>query len=333
MAKKATKKVNKEEKAVATPKIPVYMRKIHPILNRYEFILLFDVRNGNPNGDPDAGGMPRVNPITMTGLVSHGCQKRKVRNYVALVYPGRKGFEIYIKYDKCLNNKDAEAGDACGVGDQIRKIQQESNEAPKKIGTEMKKNDPFIDRRIVDYLCDTYFDIRTFGGVITTLKKGNLNNGQIIGPVQFCPAESVDPIDPQEITITRCAITKESDAEKKDTEFGSQWIVPYGLYRAHGYVSACLAEKTGFSEDDLTVLWESIMNMFEHDHAAMRGEMAVRKLIIFKHESKYGNAPAHKLFDAVKVEKKEGVEIPQSFDDYTVSIGDIPEKVQCIEMD
>jgi CRISPR-associated protein Csd2 len=288
------------------------------INNRYDFVVLFDVENGNPNGDPDAGNMPRVDPESGYGLVTDVCLKRKIRNYVGMVRENEQGYQIYVKESVPLNRSDARAFEYLNVS------------ADKVKG--MKKDDPELDRKIRDFMCQNFYDIRTFGAVMTTFVKANLNCGQVRGPVQLGFAKSVDPILPQEITITRVAITTESDAEKKGTEMGRKYIVPYGLYRAEGYISANQARKvTGFSEEDLELLWEAILNMFENDHSAARGKMAVRKLIIFKHDSELGCAPAHKLFDSVKVERREGVEVPRSFSDYKIIVPQgLPEGVSCI---
>lgn len=291
------------------------------IKNRYEFVIFFDVENGNPNGDPDAGNMPRVDPETGYGLVTDVCLKRKIRNYVETAKENESGYRIYIKDQVPLNRSDAEACEYLGV-------------EPDKL-KEAKKKDPELDVKIRDFMCKNFFDIRTFGAVMTTFVKGALNCGQVRGPVQLSFARSVDPILPQEITITRVAITKEDDAEKKGTEMGRKYIVPYGLYRAEGYISANLARKTtGFSEEDLSLLWQAIINMFEHDHSAARGKMAVRELIVFKHDSELGNAPAYKLFDLVNARKKDGVEIPSAYSDYTVTVdeADVPEGVTCTRM-
>jgi CRISPR-associated protein Csd2 len=278
-----------------------------PIKNRYEFVVLFDVENGNPNGDPDAGNMPRIDPETNLGIVTDVCLKRKIRNYVETVKEDAPGYRIYIKDDVPLNRSDAEAYTYLGID-------------PKTV-KEAKKNDGELDKKIRDFMCRNFFDIRTFGAVMTTFVKAALNCGQVRGPVQLGFARSVEPVIPQEVTITRVAITTEEDAEKKGTEMGRKYIVPYGLYRCEGYVSANLARKTtGFSEDDLALLWDAILNMFEYDHSAARGNMAVRELIIFRHDSELGNAPAHKLFDAVAIKRNDGVEVPREFADYTVSI-------------
>ena len=286
------------------------------IKNRYDFVILFDVENGNPNGDPDAGNMPRVDPETSYGLVTDVCLKRKIRNYVETLKEDAEGYRIYIKDGVPLNRSDKAAMAALGIDDDLKAA---------------KKSDPDIDRRLRDYMCKNYFDIRTFGAVMTTFVKGALNCGQVRGPVQIGFARSVNPIVPQEVTITRVAITTEADAENKATEMGRKHIVPYALYRAEGFVSANLARKTtGFSEDDLKLLWQAILNMFENDRSAARGKMAVRELIVFKHDSELGNAPSYKLFDAVTVSKNDGVDVPRCYRDYTVTVDEhIPEGVTC----
>ena len=286
------------------------------IKNRYDFVILFDVENGNPNGDPDAGNMPRVDPETGYGLVTDVCLKRKIRNYVETVKEDDPGYRIYIKDQVPLQRSDAEALQYLGVSKDLKAA---------------KKDDPELDRKIRDFMCQNFFDIRTFGAVMTTFVKGALNCGQVRGPVQLGFARSIDPILPQEVTITRIAITTEADAEKKGTEMGRKYIVPYGLYRAEGYVSANLARKvTGFSEEDLQLLWQAILNMFENDHSAARGKMAVRELIVFKHESELGNAPAYKLFDAVQVARREDVDVPRRYSDYIVTVDEnLPAGVSC----
>ena len=285
-----------------------------PIKNRYDFVILFDVENGNPNGDPDAGNMPRVDPETGYGLVTDVCLKRKIRNYVETLKEDAPGYRIYIKDGTPLNRSDNEALAALGIKEDLKTA---------------KKADPGIDRKLQNYMCENYFDIRTFGAVMTTFVKGALNCGQVRGPVQLTFARSIDPVVPQEVTITRVAITTEADAEKKGTEMGRKHIIPYALYRAEGFVSANLARKTtGFSDEDLQLLWQAILNMFENDHSAARGKMAVRELIVFKHDSELGNAPAYKLFDAVQVQRNAGVIAPRSYQDYCVTVADeLPEGV------
>ncbi|HBK27352.1 MAG TPA: type I-C CRISPR-associated protein Cas7/Csd2 [Dialister sp.] len=286
------------------------------IKNRYDFVVLFDVTNGNPNGDPDAGNLPRVDPETGLGLVTDVCLKRKIRNYVEAAKEGEPGYRIYIKENVPLQQSDQEALDYIGVDD-IKNV---------------KKKDPNADLKIRDFMCSNFYDIRTFGAVMTTFVKGALNCGQVRGPVQLGFARSIDPIAPQEITLTRVAITTAKDAENKSTEMGRKYIVPYALYQAEGYISANLARKvTGFSEDDLTLLWQAIINMFENDHSAARGNMAVRELIVFKHDSELGNAPSYKLFERVHVQKKADVVVPRSYGDYevTVDTDQLPQGVIC----
>ena len=289
------------------------------IKNRYDFVILFDVENGNPNGDPDAGNMPRIDPETGYGLVTDVCLKRKIRNYVEDAKEDAEGYRIYIKDQVPLQRSDGEALHYLGVDKDLKAA---------------KKEDPTLDVKIRDFMCRNFYDIRTFGAVMTTFVKGNLNCGQVRGPVQLGFARSIDPILPQEITITRIAITTEADAEKKGTEMGRKYIVPYGLYRAEGYVSANLARKvTGFSEEDLQLLWQAILNMFENDHSAARGKMAVRELIVFKHDSELGNAPSYRLFDAVHVQRADGVAVARQYSDYVVTVEeDLPAGVTCQRM-
>lgn len=291
------------------------------IKNRYEFVILFDVENGNPNGDPDAGNMPRIDPETNLGLITDVCLKRKIRNYVETVKEDEAGYRIYIKDGVPLNRSDIEAYTHLGVNEKTVK--------------DTKKADTEIDVKIRDFMCANFYDIRTFGAVMTTFVKAALNCGQVWGPVQLGFAHSVDPVIPQEITITCVAITTETDAERKGNEMGRKFIVPYGLYRCEGYISANLARKTtGFSEEDLALLWEAILNMFEHDHSAARGNMAVRQLIVFKHDTELGGVPAWKLFDAVDVKRRENVQVPRCFADYEISIDEaaIPASVKLIRM-
>lgn len=298
------------------------------IKNRYEFVILFDVENGNPNGDPDAGNLPRIDPESGLGLVTDVCLKRKIRNYVETVKEGEKGYQIYIREDVPLNRSDRRACEDLGITDTDDK---KVTEGLKKL----KKNDPKADIKIRDYMCQNFFDIRTFGAVMTTFMKASLNCGQVRGPVQIGFARSIDPVISQEVTITRVAITTEKDAEDKKTEMGRKSIVPYGLYRAEGYISANLARKvTGFSEEDLELLWEAIINMFENDHSAARGKMAVRELIVFKHSKELGDCPAYKLFDSVEVTRKNDVMYPRNYRDYEVTIHEeqIPESVEVKRM-
>lgn len=247
--------------------------------NRYDFVLLFDVKDGNPNGDPDAGNLPRLDPETGEGLVTDVCLKRKVRNFVQLVKGGAQGFDIFVKEKAVLNAAIDAAHEDKGVKS---KTKGEKTEAARR------------------YMCEAYYDVRTFGAVMTTGK----NAGQVRGPVQLTFARSIGQVVPLEHSITRMAVATEAEAEKQQGDnrtMGRKYTVPYGLYRCHGFVSAPLAAQTGFSEDDLGLLWEALRNMFEHDRSAARGEMNVRKLVVFKHDSVYGNAPAHRLFELLTV--------------------------------
>jgi CRISPR-associated protein Csd2 len=269
--------------------------------NRYEFVYFFDVENGNPNGNPDAGNMPRIDPETSHGLVTDVCLKRKIRNYVDIVKAGQPSYEIYVREKAVLNrlNEQAYINNPEIKRPDPKKLPKKEAEAEK----------------ITRWMCDNFFDIRTFGAVMTT----EVNCGQVRGPVQINFARSIDPIIPLEVAITRMAVTNEAAVEKERT-MGRKHIIPYALYRVEGYISAHLAEKTGFSEADLDLLWESLINMFEHDRSAARGKMCARRLIVFKHESKLGNAPAHKLFDLVGVKIKDESRPARNYRDYDVVI-------------
>ena len=304
-----------------------------PIKNRYEFVILFDVENGNPNGDPDAGNMPRVDPETGLGLVTDVCLKRKIRNYVETVKEDAQGFRIYVKDGVPLNLSDNKGFAQVGI-ENAANLKPE--DLKKKVKSK-KSEGQDVDRIVQDFMCANFFDIRTFGAVMTTMVKGALNCGQIRGPVQLGFARSVEPVIPQEVTITRIAITTEADAENKNTEMGRKYIIPYGLYRCEGYVSANLARKTtGFSEDDLALLWEAILNMFEHDHSAARGKMAVRELIVFRHDSELGCAPAWKLFESVHIQRRNADDPApaRAYQDYAVTVNeaDLPAGVTCTRM-
>lgn len=297
------------------------------IKNKYDFAIIFDVENGNPNGDPDAGNMPRVDPETGNSIVTDVCLKRKIRDYVDTVKEGEDGYKIYIKSGVTLNKKDQSAFENFDI-----EVETDKKKMQDKIKG-LKKTDPDLDLKIRDFMCQEFFDIRTFGAVMTTFVANNMNCGQVRGPVQLSFARSVDPVVPQEVTITRCAVTTESDAENKVNTMGNKFIVPYGVYIAEGYISANLARKvTGFSEDDLELLWNAIINMFEFDHAAARGKMAVRKLVIFKHSNELGNCPSYKLFDAINIQKKPDVLVARKFADYDFSVDTqlIPDEVECI---
>ncbi len=297
-----------------------------PIDKRYEFVLLFDVENGNPNGDPDAGNMPRLDAETNLGLVTDVCLKRKVRNYVSLVKADasgkpQPGYDIYVQEGAVLNNQHKRAYQALGLAvpaDVQGKDEKKAAEAKAKAKA----------RELTGFMCANFYDIRTFGAVMMM----EVNCGQVRGPVQMGFARSVDPIVPQEFSITRMAVTNERDAEKERT-MGRKHIVPYGLYRAEGYVSAPLAEQTGFSQDDLDLLWDALLNMFEHDRSASRGKMATRKLMVFEHSSKLGSVHAHQLFDSVKVRRIDMGRPARAFSDYVVEIDKkaIPDSVKLIE--
>lgn len=302
-----------------------------PIENRYDFIYLFDVKDGNPNGDPDAGNLPRVDPETFQGLITDGALKRKIRDYVLLAKEAdetsaQPGFEIYFQTKggpekRVLNNLHEEAYSSLGIDHKDKKY-----------------NDQIKAR---DWMCQHFWDVRSFGAVMST----EVNCGQVRGPVQLTFARSFDRILQQEVSITRKSVTQAKEAEKqigKDGNItgtmGRKSIVPYGLYCTHGFVSAHEARTTGFGEDDLELLWEALSGMFDHDRSAARGLMAPKKLIVFKHQSKLGNAPAHRLFECLKVElsdecKKENGGIPRSFEDYTVTFdtAPVPETVEVME--
>ena len=296
------------------------------IKNRYDFVFLFDVKDGNPNGDPDFDNMPRTDEETYQGLVTDVCIKRKIRNYVQLLKELKAPYDIFIREGNVLNP----------LIEQMRNVADKEEEDEKKAVAKGRMK-----------MCQQYYDIRTFGAVMSTgeekadgdsnedvnedgsKEKKSKNNGSkkkikglgvVRGPVQLTFARSIDPVDAKSHSVTRCCITKESDAENKSNTIGNKNTVSYGLYRMHGFISATDAAKTGFSEEDKELLFEAIINAFENDHAAARGEMNPRALIVFKHESPLGNARAGQLFDIVKVEKKDGIEYPRSFNDYDVTI-------------
>ncbi|MGN0029095.1 MAG: type I-C CRISPR-associated protein Cas7/Csd2 [Marinilabiliaceae bacterium] len=279
--------------------------------NRIDFVYMFDIVDGNPNGDPDAGNMPRMDPETGEGLVTDVCLKRKVRNYVMTAKQGQEGYDIFIK-EKSVLNKMIEKS----YEDEA--VKQAKGDKGKEVEAAGKA------------MCRKYYDIRTFGAVMTT---GNKNAGQVRGPIQLTFARSVDPIAPADHTITRMAVTNEKDVDKERT-MGRKATVPYGLYVAHGFISANLAKQTGFSEEDLNIFLEALRNMFDVDRSAARGLMSAQKLIVFRHESELGNAPANKLFDLVKVTRRSGVSTPRSFADYEVTVdsASLPENVEIEEL-
>jgi CRISPR-associated protein Csd2 len=279
-----------------------------PVERRYDFVLLFDVTNGNPNGDPDAGNAPRLDPETGHGLVSDVCLKRKIRNFVSLAKTElatgepEPGYDIYVKERAVLNQQHQRAYEALGLKADEKGKERASNAEKARA-----------------WMCQTFFDIRMFGAVMST----EINAGQVRGPVQIAFARSIDPIASLEQSITRMAVTTEREAEQQEggnRTMGRKEIVPYALYRAHGFVSPYLARQTGFSTDDLELLWLALEQMFEIDRSAARGEMATRGLYIFEHESALGNAPAHRLFERTRVNRRNDGKPPRSFSDYEVVI-------------
>ena len=271
------------------------------LTNRYDFVLLFDVKDGNPNGDPDAGNLPRMDAETGHGLVTDVSLKRKVRNFVGMAKGEQPPFEIYVKEKAVLNSQQRRAYLAYELTPEPKKLPKSVEDA----------------KKITGWMCKNFFDIRTFGAVMTT----EVNCGQVRGPVQLTFARSIDPIITQEHSITVCAARKEDKPIEEQIGIqGRKHTVPYGLYMAHGFVSSFLAKQTGFSEDDLELLWQALSQMFEHDRSAARGEMTTRGLYVFKHDSELGNAPAHSLFERIQPKLKEGVSVPRSFDDYDVAV-------------
>ncbi|MCW5629448.1 MAG: type I-C CRISPR-associated protein Cas7/Csd2 [Rhodoferax sp.] len=296
--------------------------------NRYDFVLLFDVKDGNPNGDPDAGNLPRLDSETGHGLMTDVALKRKVRNFVALTQDqsegapeaGEKRFEIYVREKAILNLQHQRAYSALKLdapAQEVAEAVEVEDKKAKKGGKEKRKgsaSDVDLARR---WMCQNFFDVRTFGAVMST----GTNAGQVRGPVQLTFARSIDPIVALEHSITRMAVATEAEAAKQQGDnrtMGRKHTVPYGLYMAHGFVSSFLAKQTGFGEDDLELLWQSLEHMFEHDRSAARGEMSTRGLYVFKHDSELGNAHAHKLFERIKVKKT--ADVPRSFSDYGVEV-------------
>ena len=266
--------------------------------HRYDFVYLFDCKDGNPNGDPDAANSPRVDPQDMRGLVSDVCLKRKVRNFALLARERAAGYDVFVQQGEILNDR---------ILDAHKSLNHDARGA----------------------MCKRYFDVRTFGAVMST----GANAGQVRGPVQLSFSRSVDPILPLDVSITRMAVTDAKEANTPNQTMGRKNLIPYGLYRCHGFISAHLARETGFSDEDLELLWEALTLMFDHDRSASRGTMAPQKLVVFKHESMLGNAPAHKLFDRVTVKRKDAVEVARAFADYDVAIDrdNLPANVEIIE--
>ena len=281
------------------------------LTNRYDFVILFDVENGNPNGDPDAGNAPRVDAESGYGYITDVCLKRKIRNYVELAKEGAPGYNILIKPDRWLNAKFTEAYEAEGLK------------------TKNKGKNPDDVKKARDYMCRTYFDVRAFGAVMST---GDDPCGIVRGPVQINFARSISPVNIQDVTITRQARTTDDRKETGDTEMGRKSVIPYALYRAEGYISAALANKsTGLSEEDIELLWTAIVNMFENDHSAARGKMCMRKLYVFKHDNILGNCPSHILFEKISVKEKENI-LPRAFGDYVITVDEtMPAGVELLQ--
>jgi CRISPR-associated protein Csd2 len=278
------------------------------IQNRYDFVLLFDVKDGNPNGDPDAGNLPRIDAETGRGLVTDVCLKRKIRNYVGIVKKEQPPFEIYVKEKSILNKTHERAYVAIGAEELLK-----GDDKKRKGGEKVEE--------ARNWMCGNFYDVRTFGAVMST----GVNCGQVRGPVQLTFARSIDSIVTSEHSITRMAVTTEKEAENQSGDnrtMGRKFTVPYGLYMTHGFISASLAEQTGFSDEDLKMLFEALTNMFEHDRSAARGEMTTRGLYVFRHEGKLGNAQAHSLFDRIKVERKPSVDVAREFAHYDVEVNE-----------
>lgn len=283
------------------------------IKNRYEFVVLYDVENGNPNGDPDAGNMPRIDYEAGNGIVTDVCIKRKVRNFVEITREGKKGFDIYVKDGAILNNVNRTAYEAMKIEPEEKKLPKDDKQA----------------KAVTDFMCKNFYDIRTFGAVMST----KVNCGQVRGPVQFAFSKSIDPIVQQEISITRIAVTDESDkAAETGHTMGKKFIVPYGLYRMEGFISPYFAKQTGFSDEDKDLLFDALKNMFEHDRSAARGKMSVRKIWAFKHDSELGNAPANKLFETITVKRKDESKPARAFEDYEVKTTAVPKGVTVEEL-
>ncbi len=272
--------------------------------NRYEFVYLFDCKDGNPNGDPDAANAPRIDPQDMHGLVSDVCLKRKIRNFVLLAKGGTAPFDIFVRQGAVLNQLIGQGHEAAAKGPDYGKLDEKKGPTRKQIGLARTA------------MCQRFYDVRTFGAVMST---GD-NAGQVRGPVQLSFSRSLDPILPLDVSITRMAVTDAKDEESPNQTMGRKNLIPYGLYRCHGFISAHLANETGFSDDDLALFWQALTQLFDHDRSASRGTMAPQKLVIFKHQSALGNAPAHKLFERVTVQRKSGVAVGRSFADYDVTV-------------
>lgn len=284
--------------------------------HRYDFVYLFDCKDGNPNGDPDAANSPRIDPQDMHGLVSDVCLKRKVRNFVQLAKEGAPGYGIFVQQGSALNDRIAEAHQA--LGHEVDAKSTKKKASREQVGAARTE------------MCKRFFDVRTFGAVMST----GANAGQVRGPVQISFSRSLDPILPLDLSITRMAVTEAKDADSPNQTMGRKNLIPYGLYQCHGFISAHLARETGFGEEDLALFWQALTQMFDHDRSASRGTMAPQKLVVFQHESALGNAPAHKLFERVSVKRKTSVEAARSFTDYDVNVdsANLPAGIKVTEL-
>jgi CRISPR-associated protein Csd2 len=288
----------------------IYMTK------RYDFVYLFDCKDGNPNGDPDAANSPRIDPQDMHGLVSDVCLKRKIRNFVLLAKQGTPGYDIFVQQGSVLNDRIAEAHKS--LGHEIEPKSEKKKASREQVASARNE------------MCKRFFDVRTFGAVMST----GANAGQVRGPVQLSFSRSIDPILPLDLSITRMAVTEAKEADAPNQTMGRKNLIPYGLYRCHGFISAHLANEAGFSDDDLALFWQALTQMFDHDRSASRGTMSPQKLVVFKHQTALGNAPAHKLFERVSVQRKTDVAVGRSFADYDVTVNNarLPSGIELIEM-
>jgi CRISPR-associated protein Csd2 len=305
--------------------------------NRYDFVYLFDCKDGNPNGDPDAANSPRIDPQDMHGLVSDVCLKRKVRNFVSLAKLGSDRHQIYVQHHGVLEAVHKAAYEALGLSavedasvDGANAAETESGSDKGKKG-KAKRQPPKDVYAARAWICERYYDVRTFGAVMSTKL---FNAGQVRGPVQIAFSRSIDSILPLDLSITRVAVANEKEKQSKDTTMGRKNLIPYGLYRCHGFISAHLARETGFNEDDLALFWQALTQMFDHDRSASRGTMSPQKLVVFKHQSMLGNAPAHKLFERVAVKRKESADVARAFSDYdfTVDKVELPPGIDVLEL-
>lgn len=284
--------------------------------HRYDFVYLFDCKDGNPNGDPDAANAPRIDPQDMHGLVSDVCLKRKIRNFVLLAKEAAPGYGIFVQQGSVLNERIAETHKSLG------------HDVDAKSDKKKATREQVASAR--SEMCKRFFDVRTFGAVMST----GANAGQVRGPVQVSFSRSLDPILPLDLSITRMAVTEAKEADSPNQTMGRKNLIPYGLYLCHWFISANLARETGFSEADLELLWQSLTLMFDHDRSASRGTMAPQKLVVFKHQSPLGNAPAHKLFERVSVKRRSTVEVARAFSDYEVVVDrdNLPTGIEVLDL-